>query len=109
MNKVLSMLAVAAIATGLFTACSTLKNQENLARDLESAVMMGTSLHLRDNEGDRSKFEEIRSQVALLSSQTNTTPTDLMGIIQGLPLKGDAIYYREGALLILRRIELPDA
>lgn len=102
-----SLLAVAFLAIGL-VACSTLEKPETLAQDLESAAMMGTSLHLRDNEGDRSKFEDARSQLAILASNTNATPTDLVGIVQSLPLKGDAIFYREGALMILRRVSLPN-
>lgn len=99
---------MAVLAIGLFiTACST-NNLESHARQLETAVFLGTSLHLRDNLEDRPKFVEARASLATLLSDTNATGTDLFGIIQGLPLKGDAIYYREGALLLLSSLNTPD-
>lgn len=106
MKKLIPLLAVA-LCIGLLTGCSTTNNPETWAADLETAAFLGTSLHLRDNEGDRSQFEDVRKQLALLSAQTNSTTTDIVGVVQSLPFKGDALFYREAALLVLRRVNLP--
>lgn len=98
---------VVILCAGLLTGCTTNDNPENWAKDLETAAFLGTSLHLRDHEDDRGKFEDIRAQLAVLSAQTNATTTDIVGIVQSLPLKGDAVFYREAALLVLRRVDLP--
>lgn len=99
---------MAAFAIGLFiTACSTINNPETLAGELESATFLGTSFHLRDNPQDKPRFEEARAYLAQLRGTVGTTPTNIVQIIQRLPLKGDALLYREGALLVLRRVSLP--
>lgn len=104
----LFLLAVMVLAGGLFTGCATMSDTESIAKKLEQAAFLGSSLHLRDNPEDRPKVEEVRSQLAIISSQTNTTTSDIVGIIQSIPLKGDAVYYREIALLLLDELQTPE-
>lgn len=106
MKNKLFLLAVMVLSGGLFIGCATNSNMASNARELEDLAFLGTSLHLRDNPDDRPKFVDARAQLATLLADTNATGTDLIGIIQGLPLKGDAVLYRAGALLLLGRLGL---